>query len=308
MNDAGMFYTNRVLKDFKDKPGHAEWARAWNATLSSLQTHVRKHHTTGLVWGKVPMAPSAAGAGGPPPPPPPPAFEMPSLEDMAVSDDRAQLFAEINKGGDVTKGLKKVTADMQTHKNPNLRSGGSVPATVKGGSAVTNGHGQKPAAPTQKPPKLVLEGKKWSVEYQVGQKDLKIENVEMNQVVYIFGCKDSTLVVKGKLNSIVVDSCVKSAIVFDSLVASVEFVNCRDCQMQVMGTVPTITIDKVDGLQMYLSKDSLDVEIVSAKSSALNVMVPKADGDFVSYTKKLNIKYQLFQLFVMSVTIMFNYV
>jgi adenylyl cyclase-associated protein len=51
-----------------------------------------------------------------------------------------------------------------------------------------------------------------------------------------------------------------------------------------MGTCPTITIDKVDGLQMFLSKDSLKVEIVSAKSSALNVMVPKADGEFVSYS------------------------
>ena len=51
--------------------------------------------------------------------------------------------------------------------------------------------------------------------------------------------------------------------------------------LQVMGTVPTITIDKADGLQMFLSKDSLQVEIVSAKSSALNVMVPQANGDFV---------------------------
>ena len=50
-----------------------------------------------------------------------------------------------------------------------------------------------------------------------------------------------------------------------------------------MGSVPTIIIDKVDGLQMFLSKDSLAVEIVSAKSSALNVMVPQAGGDFVSY-------------------------
>jgi hypothetical protein len=49
-----------------------------------------------------------------------------------------------------------------------------------------------------------------------------------------------------------------------------------------MGTVPTITIDKADGLQMFLSKDSLKVEIVSAKSSALNVMVPDANGEFVS--------------------------
>ena len=33
---------------------------------------------------------------------------------------------------------------------------------------------------------------------------------------------------------------------------------------------------------MYLSKDSLDVEIVTAKSSEMNILVPKGDGDFVS--------------------------
>jgi adenylyl cyclase-associated protein len=148
---------------------------------------------------------------------------------MNVSDDRAALFEALNKGEGVTSGLKKVTADMQTHKNPNLRSGSTVPATVSGGSAAS-----APAkAPTAKPPKFGLDGKKWTVEHQIGRKDLKIEEVEMNQVVYMFGCKDTTLAIKGKLNSIVVDSCVKTAIVFDSLVSSVEFVNTRDCQMQV---------------------------------------------------------------------------
>ena len=34
---------------------------------------------------------------------------------------------------------------------------------------------------------------------------------------------------------------------------------------------------------MYLSKDSLDAEIVTAKSSEMNILVPKDDGDFVSY-------------------------
>jgi len=283
MNDAGQFYTNRVLKDFKEKPGHAEWARSWVALLSTLQTHVRKNHTTGLVWGKQPYAGGAVPpppAGGPPPPPPPPAFDL-NMEGLEVSDERAALFAALNRGDDVTKGLKKVTADMQTHKNPNLRAGGAVSA---GAAPATNGSvGKKPAAPVAKPPKLALEGKKWVVEHQVGQKALKIENVEMNQVIYAFACKDSVLTIKGKMNSITLDSCVKTAIVFDNLVASVEFVNCRDCQMQVMGTVPTITIDKTDGLQMFLSKESLAVEIVSAKSSALNVMVPQANGDFAEW-------------------------
>lgn len=49
-----------------------------------------------------------------------------------------------------------------------------------------------------------------------------------------------------------------------------------------MGKVPTISINKTDGCHVYLSKDSLSCEIVSAKSSEMNVLVPGSDGEFVS--------------------------
>ncbi len=51
MCDAGQFYTNRVLKDWKDKSKtHVEWTKAWLATLTELHAFVKEHHTTGLVW------------------------------------------------------------------------------------------------------------------------------------------------------------------------------------------------------------------------------------------------------------------
>lgn len=51
MNDAGQFYTNRVLKDWKEKDKrHVEWCRAWVQVLSDLQVYVKQYHTTGLVW------------------------------------------------------------------------------------------------------------------------------------------------------------------------------------------------------------------------------------------------------------------
>lgn len=49
-----------------------------------------------------------------------------------------------------------------------------------------------------------------------------------------------------------------------------------------MGKCPTVSIEKTDGCMMYLSKDSLEAEIVTAKSSEMNILVPKEDGDFVS--------------------------
>ncbi|XP_058798260.1 uncharacterized abhydrolase domain-containing protein DDB_G0269086 isoform X2 [Phymastichus coffea] len=280
MNDAGQFYTNRVLKDWKEKDKtHVEWCKTWVKTLTDLQQFVRQHHTTGLVWAKTGSVP----AGGVPPPPPP--CMMPMADPApAVGDDRSALFAEINQGENITKHLKKVTSDMQTHKNASLRTG---PAPFKApvvSNSGTPGKTTLPAnAPIDKPPVFTRDGKKWLVEYQKGNKNLLVENAEMNNVVYMFRCQDSNLVVKGKINSVVIDSCRKCAVVFDSVVASVEFVNCQSVQMQVLGKVPTISVDKTDGCQMYLNKDTLDVELITSKSSEMNVMVPVGNGDYTEY-------------------------
>lgn len=144
---------------------------------------------------------------------------------------------------------------MQTHKNPGLRSG---PAPYKAPSSISNGSATKAvAAPAAKPPTFVRDGKKWLIEYQKGNTGLLVEDAEMNNVVsgdavrssrtiflrvilllpqvYMFRCENSTLQIKGKINSVVMDSCKKCSLVFDSLVASAEFVNCQSVQMQVSG-------------------------------------------------------------------------
>ncbi|XP_017758502.1 PREDICTED: adenylyl cyclase-associated protein 1 isoform X1 [Eufriesea mexicana] len=278
MNDAGQFYTNRVLKEWKEKDKvHAEWCKAWIQTLSDLQQYVRQHHTTGLVWAKTGTVPTGI------PPPPPPCMPMGDITPANITDDRSALFAEINQGEAITKNLKKVTSDMQTHKNPSLRTG---PAPFKApivGNAMPTKTVPPANAPIDKPPVFTRDGKKWLVEYHKGNKDLVIDNVEMNNVIYMFRCQDSTLIIKGKVNSVVMDSCRKSSIVFDSVVSSIEFVNCQSVQMQVLGKVPTISIDKTDGCQMYLSSESLDVELISSKSSEMNVMVPRVNGDYAEY-------------------------
>lgn len=51
----------------------------------------------------------------------------------------------------------------------------------------------------------------------------------------------------------------------------------------MLGKVPTVSIEKTDGCQVYLSKDSLETSFISAKSSEMNVAVPSGpDGDYVS--------------------------
>jgi hypothetical protein len=47
-----------------------------------------------------------------------------------------------------------------------------------------------------------------------------------------------------------VDQCARTGVVFDDLVAACELVNSTALQVQVTGRVPTIAVDKCDGVQV----------------------------------------------------------
>ena len=75
-----------------------------------------------------------------------------------------------------------------------------------------------------KPPRCEKVMAKWMVENQT-------ENVEvspkLNETVYILGCVGSTIRVKDKCKSIIVDGCRKCNVIFDKCVSTVEVVNCK---------------------------------------------------------------------------------
>lgn len=290
MNDAATFYTNRVLKDYKETDKrHVDWVRSYLSVWAEMQSFIKEHHTTGLEWSKNgPIAPAslvsstpAQSVPCPPPPPgPPPVFsdnDPKPQADIAAAQHSA-LFAQLNQGMDITKGLKHVSDDQKTHKNPNLRSS----------KTKTKNKNPKPAsspkgAAQKKSPVLELEGKKWRVENFEQKHDLVIDETELKQVVYAFNCNNSTLQIKGKINSIIIDNCKKLGLVFENVVGIVEIINCKSIQLQVLGKVPTMSINKTEGCQVYLSKDSLNCDIVSAKSSEMNILVPQGEDDYKEF-------------------------
>lgn len=233
MTDASQFYTNKVLVAYKDKDKtHVEWAKSWIQFLTDLQKYIKSYHTTGITWNPkgASATSNASSVGGVPPPPPPPLPSNLFTDSCQIEDTRSALLRDLNKGSDITKGLRKITADQQTHKNPSLRAQGSIPYKAPS-QAVSH---TKPVASQQtKPPRFELEGRKWKIEYQVGQKQLVVQVSEMSQSVNIYQCKESLIMIKGKVNSITVDSCNKTSIVFDDVVSVVEFVNCQSIKAQV---------------------------------------------------------------------------
>lgn len=66
----------------------------------------------------------------------------------------------------------------------------------------------------------------------------------------------------------------------ENVVSTLDTVNSQKVQIQITGKCPTAAVDKTDGYQLYLSKDCLDLQLLSAKSTEMNVLFPNAAGEF----------------------------
>lgn len=78
--------------------------------------------------------------------------------------------------------------------------------------------------------------------------------------------------VQGKVNAITLDSCSRTGLVFQDLVSSCEVVNCSSVEVQSTGIMPTIAIDKTDGIVVGSQPTWLccaSVPCVSCASSAI---------------------------------------
>lgn len=69
-------------------------------------------------------------------------------------------------------------------------------------------------------------------------------------------------------------------ILVDNVVSTLDTVNSQRVQIQITGKCPTANVDKTDGLQLYLSKESESIEFLSAKSSEMNILVLNEQGEY----------------------------
>merc|ERR1712176_1374234 len=89
--------------------------------------------------------------------------------------------------------------------------------------------------------------------------------------LYVYGCQFAFLQIKGKINSIALVKCKKTQISFEDVVGQVEVTDCESCEVQTLGVLPSITIDKTDGFHLYLSHASAEADITSCASTNMNV-------------------------------------
>ncbi|KAI0393841.1 adenylyl cyclase-associated protein [Xylariaceae sp. FL0594] len=300
---SAQFFGNRVLGENKDKdPAQIEWVQSFYQLFRDLTEYVKQYFPHGIPWNakgqsaadvaksiSAPPAPSPPAAGGAPPPPPPPPGPPPVLqikEAGSPSEKESGLgavFGEINKGSDVTKGLRKVDKSQMTHKNPALRAKSTVSDSDSGparGKSPAPGKKPKPESMrVKKPPVKQLDGTKWTIEnFEKHPEPIEIE-VTMVQSVLISKCNHTTIILKGKANVVTVEASQRLSLVVDNLVSQIDVIKSSNFALQVLGHLPTLLLDQIDGGQVYLSKESISTRIFTSKSSSINVNVLKEDEE-----------------------------
>ena len=133
------------------------------------------------------------------------------------------VFSQINQGEGITSGLKHVDKSQMTHKNPTLREKRASPNLPPKPAALQRSpSGGSATAKVNKPVgKKVLEGNKWIIVYAAlyiatdakenfdGERTpIKIEESEtdINHSVLIYGVKNSTIQIGGKINTVSMSS------------------------------------------------------------------------------------------------------
>ncbi|KXX83440.1 Adenylyl cyclase-associated protein [Madurella mycetomatis] len=304
------FFGNKILTANKNKDDQqVEWVKAYYQIFRDLADYVKEYFPSGIPWNAkglpaaevakavsttshttaAPPAPPAVSAGGPPPPPPPPPPGPPPV--LKINEQKPEpspsggfgaVFSELNKGEAVTKGLRKVDKSEMTHKNPSLRAGSTVADSSTRAKSPAPGKKPKPEnMRVKKPPKKDLEGNKWTVEHFDSHPSPLTLDVSLSHSILISKCTNTTIILKGKANAVTVENTSRLSLVVESLVSTVDVVKSANFALQVMGSIPTVLMDQVDGAQVYLSKESSGTRIFTSKSASVNLnVITGADEDY----------------------------
>ena len=197
------------------------------------------------------------------------------------------VFSQLNRGSDVTKGLRKVDKSQMTHKNPSLRAQDSSDSISRSRSRgpetkpkpVSMRQASSASTPVKKEGKKELDGNKWLIE-NFDSPSMPIEvQVSQTQSILISRCKNTTIILKGKANAVSIDNSIRTQLLVETLISSVDVIKSPNFAIQVTGSLPTIMMDQVDGASVYLGKESLHTEVFTSKCSSVNIVLPPSGDD-----------------------------
>jgi len=225
-----------------------------------------------------------SGGGAPPPPPPGPpttffdsAPAAPPAPTSSASSGGAggmQAVFDSISGKNVTSGLKKVDKSLMTHKNPELRNQPGLEPQKKASTSDRKTAGLPSEA--KKEAKTYLNKGTWFVEHYDGSAAIDLSEVQLKESIYIMKCKNISVNIPGKCKSIQVDNCMKVNVTFKNVVSIFECFNSARVTIECTEAVPSIALDKSNGIIISLSSSAVKNPpyLVTSSISECNLQIP----------------------------------
>jgi len=294
------FWANKVRKESKDKgaPAHMAWANLQRDSFSALYEFVKSNYKTGLTWNPkggdaaaalagsaaatpTPAVSVAAAAPAPAPAPAPAAAAAAAPSATVPKASLTAVFAQIgsiDQSSGKTAGLRHVDKKAVAEEKAKAAPISPAPApAARAKPSVRDGGAPFPTGTAR----CVKEELRWLVDFQVDNKaaPLHLTDVTIREEVYIYGCQNAVIYIDSKVKGVRLDTCRDVIVFIDSALSGVEVVNSRKIKLQVVKSLPSVAIDKTDGIVVGLSFASRGAQIVTSKSSEMNVTFPAGEGE-----------------------------
>jgi len=272
--DSAQFHLNRVLKDAKGQKNEddtKEFVAAIQALGNTLHNFVKANFKTGLEWkaggGDLLSAPTSVAKK--------PDVKKPVETKEEVKEEKVEakekpkpmanmgnVFGELSKGLNITKGLKNVKKSQKTKYRKKEEGRGVVKMAKK-----------KKVVKPKKTPSTKKMGFRWMFsDYYEGIIDVP-EAVNMKANVFLSSCSGCQIEVKQKVKAISIESCKKMYVFINDVVSSVEMVRCDSVTIYCKGFAPNIQIDKCDSPRVVVLEGAVNPDLIVSCVTAGNVEV-----------------------------------
>jgi adenylyl cyclase-associated protein len=149
------------------------------------------------------------------------------------------------------------------------------------------------------PPKTAAVRRMGDLQVQVeyfteGEPSFEEAKLKNEDIVNIFACKNTNITIPTKVKAVSILNTERCVISPNDIIGTLELNGVKKSKIYLEGAVKTITCDKCDGLEIYLNKESLDLQLITSLSTGINLEYPDPndEGGFIEHAVPEQIKVQ----------------
>ena len=102
----------------------------------------------------------------------------------------------------------------------------------------------------------------------------------------LFPCRDVAIDITTRVKAVRLDQCTNVTLLLQGALSGMEVVNSKRMKLQIKDRVPSVAIDKTDGCVVGLAWEAREAQIVTSKSSEMNVTFPVSAAEDAEWVEQ----------------------